>query len=118
MAWLVQMAQPISIRGHVTHVKPQIGLSALMVQTNIAEHVILSIIKVRFDMNTNPDETECPVLGNRLLNPEEVAKHLGISRSFAYQLLHTGAIPTVRLGKVRRVRPQDLETYIQKNLHP
>jgi excisionase family DNA binding protein len=53
----------------------------------------------------------------RLLKPGEVAALLNISRSFAYHLLETGAIPTVRLGKVCRVRPQDLEIYIQQNLH-
>ena len=53
----------------------------------------------------------------RLLKPVEVATMLGISRSFAYQLLQTGAIPCVRIGKALRVRPQDLETYIEQNIH-
>jgi excisionase family DNA binding protein len=55
--------------------------------------------------------------GQRLLKPVEVAGYLQISRSFAYHLLQTGAISTVRLGKTCRVRPQDLEAYIQQNLH-
>ena len=53
----------------------------------------------------------------RLLKPNEVAGLLSISRSFAYHLLQTGAIPTVRLGKACRVRPQDLAEYIEHNLH-
>ena len=53
----------------------------------------------------------------RLLKPNEVASLLNISRSFAYHLLQTGAIPTVRLGKACRVRPQDLAEYIENNLH-
>jgi excisionase family DNA binding protein len=53
----------------------------------------------------------------RLLKPVEVASMLRISRSFAYQLLQTGVIPVVRIGKVLRVRPQDLVTYIDQNIH-
>ena len=53
----------------------------------------------------------------RLLKPMEVASLLSISRSFAYQLLQTGTIPVVRIGKACRVRPQDLETYIEQNIH-
>ena len=53
----------------------------------------------------------------RLLKPTEIADLLNISRSFAYHLLQTGAIPTVRLGKACRVRPQDLAEYIENNLH-
>jgi excisionase family DNA binding protein len=34
-----------------------------------------------------------------LLRPGEVATALGISRAFAYQLLATGQLPSVRLGK-------------------
>lgn len=53
----------------------------------------------------------------RLLKPDEVATLLSISRSFTYQLLKTGAIPVVRLGNACRVRPQDLEAYIEQNIH-
>jgi len=53
---------------------------------------------------------------NRLLKAEDVAELLNISRSFAYLLMHTGQIPTVRLGRACRVRPQDLADYIEKNI--
>jgi len=56
-------------------------------------------------------------LSYRLLKPMEVASLLKISRSFAYQLLQTGVIPVVRIGTACRVRQQDLEVYIQKNIH-
>jgi excisionase family DNA binding protein len=55
--------------------------------------------------------------GNRLLKAAEVASLLSISRSFAYQLIQTGMIPVVRIGKACRVRPQDLEAYIVQNIH-
>jgi excisionase family DNA binding protein len=54
---------------------------------------------------------------NRLLKAVEVASLLNISRSFAYQLLQSGVIPVVRIGKACRVRPQDLEAYIVQNIH-
>jgi len=51
-----------------------------------------------------------------LLKADDVAAILNVSRSFAYQLLQSGAIPVVRLGKACRVRPQDLDEYIERNL--
>jgi excisionase family DNA binding protein len=54
--------------------------------------------------------------GNRLLKAEDIASLLNISRSFAYQLLQTGVIPVVRIGKACRVRPQDLDAYIVQNM--
>lgn len=53
----------------------------------------------------------------RLLKISDIAALLNISRSFAYQLLQTGAIPVVRLGKACRVRPKDLQAYVEQNLH-
>ena len=56
------------------------------------------------------------MVANQLLKPNEVAIALNISRSFAYFLIRTGQIPSVRIGQSAvRVRPQDLETYIQQN---
>ncbi len=49
-----------------------------------------------------------------LLNGDEVARILHVSRSFAYLLMKRGDIPAVRIGTAVRVRPQDLEQYIQK----
>lgn len=53
---------------------------------------------------------------NTLLRPSDVATRLNISISFAYRLMQTGAIPVVRIGTACRVRPQDLEEYIHRNL--
>jgi excisionase family DNA binding protein len=52
-----------------------------------------------------------------LLTAEQVAEILQISRSFAYALMRRGEIPTVRMGRSVRVRPQDLEKYIESNIH-
>jgi excisionase family DNA binding protein len=68
-------------------------------------------------MNVNPGNTTTTFNCERLLKPNEVADFLNISRSFAYQLLQSGEIPVVRLGKACRVRPKDLQAYVEQNLH-
>ena len=50
-----------------------------------------------------------------LLKSDEVAKTLHVSRSFAYLLMKRGDIPAVRVGTAVRVRPEDLERYINNN---
>jgi excisionase family DNA binding protein len=52
----------------------------------------------------------------RLLTAFDVAYRLHLSRSCTYDLMQSGAIPTVHIGKSRRVRLQDLENYIEKNI--
>ena len=51
-----------------------------------------------------------------LLKAVDVARVLSISRSMAYQLMQRNEIPTVRIGRATRVRPQDLERFIGENL--
>ncbi len=52
-----------------------------------------------------------------LLKAREVAEILKISRAMAYNLMLRGEIPTVRIGKCRRVRPEDLVKYIESNTY-
>jgi excisionase family DNA binding protein len=52
-----------------------------------------------------------------LLKAKEVADILKISRAMAYNLMLRGEIPTVRIGKCRRVRPEDLIMYIESNTY-
>jgi excisionase family DNA binding protein len=54
---------------------------------------------------------------NTLLKAKEVADILQISRAMAYTLMQRGDIPTVRIGKARRVRPEDLIKYIESNTY-
>jgi len=49
-----------------------------------------------------------------LLNSLDVAERLNVSRSYAYLLIWRGDTPTVRIGGLVRVRPEDLEEYICK----
>jgi excisionase family DNA binding protein len=54
---------------------------------------------------------------NTLLKAKEVAEILQISRAMAYNLMLRGELPTVRIGKCRRVRPEDLIKYIESNTY-
>jgi excisionase family DNA binding protein len=51
-----------------------------------------------------------------LLTPEEAARRLRIGRTFIYQLLREGAIPSVKIGRVRRVRVRDVDKFVEKLL--
>jgi excisionase family DNA binding protein len=51
-------------------------------------------------------------MDERLLKPAEVAEILQVSKAMAYALMQRGEIPTVRIGKVVRVRRMDLQKYI------
>jgi excisionase family DNA binding protein len=50
----------------------------------------------------------------RLLKSEEVARILQVSKAYAYVLMNRGEIPAVRIGKIVRVRLEDLERYINE----
>lgn len=52
----------------------------------------------------------------KLLKATQVAEVLNISRAFAYQLMKKGELNTVVIGAARRVRPEDLQRYIEENL--
>jgi len=52
-----------------------------------------------------------------LLKARDVAEILQISRAKAYYLMLRGEIPTVRIGKCRRVRPEDLILYLKNNTY-
>ena len=47
-----------------------------------------------------------------MLTPEEVADALGVGRSTVYDLLRLKVLPSVRIGRSRRVRVEDLRDYV------
>jgi excisionase family DNA binding protein len=65
--------------------------------------------------NNNPKD-QLRVNPEPLLTAAEVSYRLHLSRSCTYDLMQSGVIPTVHIGKSRRVRVQDLENYIEKNI--
>lgn len=54
-------------------------------------------------------------MDENLLKGGDVARILGVSRSFAYSLMQRGDIPTVRVGNAIRVRPDDLVRFIEQH---
>ena len=48
----------------------------------------------------------------RLLSPLEVCQRLGVDTRSVYQLLRSGEIRSVRLGRAIKVRQSDLEGYL------
>jgi excisionase family DNA binding protein len=50
-----------------------------------------------------------------LLKAEDVAEILNISRSMLYRLVKRGELPSIHIRSSVRVRPQDLEKYIEKD---
>jgi excisionase family DNA binding protein len=49
---------------------------------------------------------------DRLLTADEVAERLSIGLSTAYLLLQRGELPSVRIGRSVRVRPEDLGRFV------
>jgi excisionase family DNA binding protein len=49
-----------------------------------------------------------------MFNPRDTAKILSISRSQVYQLLKTGDLESVRIGRSRRISQDQLIRYINK----
>jgi excisionase family DNA binding protein len=47
-----------------------------------------------------------------LLTPEETAQQLRIARVRVFELIKTGALPSVKIGSSRRIRAADLEKYV------
>lgn len=52
-----------------------------------------------------------------VLTPDEVAQHLKCGRTKTYELIAQNAIPSFRVGRLRRVRLADLEAYIDEQVH-
>jgi excisionase family DNA binding protein len=69
--------------------------------------------KSPFTALTSPAEPPPP---DRLLTGQEVADLLNVSKAKAYQLMQTGEIATVPMGRVVRVRRQDLDEFLQNRL--
>lgn len=51
----------------------------------------------------------------KLLNMREVAEILGIGQTLAWQLVWDGKLTSVRVGRFIRVRPADIEKFLDEN---
>jgi excisionase family DNA binding protein len=68
------------------------------------------------DTRTNREATIPDGGSERLFSPEQLARHLGIGRTLAYQLLAKKLIPSFTIGKLRRVRKADVDRYVEERL--
>ncbi len=55
-----------------------------------------------------------PAVGEMLITVPEAARRLAISRSYLYQYLQRGKLPSVRIGRARRIRVTDLEGFVER----
>src|SRR5215213_1302677 len=51
---------------------------------------------------------------HRLLSVQEVSEQLGMGRSWVYNQIKSGELPSVQLGGTVKIKRQDLEGYIQR----
>lgn len=58
----------------------------------------------------------------KLLTPDQVAERLQVSVQTIYTWMRSGYLPSVKMGRLWRVRPNDLEDFIKqqktKDNHP
>ena len=50
---------------------------------------------------------------SRLLNAQDVAAALKMGLSTVYMLVERGELPSIRIGRSVRIRPEDLEKFIE-----
>ena len=48
-----------------------------------------------------------------LLTPKEAARALGLSQSYIYELLGSEALPSITIGRTRRIPRRALEAFIE-----
>ena len=51
-------------------------------------------------------------------SPDELWRWLGLGRTKIYELLRSGEIPSYKIGRVRRIRRQDIEVWLERNRYP
>lgn len=46
---------------------------------------------------------------------DELVHWLGLGRTKTYEMLRSGEIPSYKIGRVRRIRRQDVEAWLERN---
>ena len=52
-------------------------------------------------------------MNEKLLTPEQVAERLRVTERTVYSWLRRGKLPALKLGRLWRIRPDDLETFLE-----
>lgn len=68
-------------------------------------------------MITNQPQSNQHSKQTPLLTANDVAEILRIGKSTVYLLLQRGDLPSVHIGRAVRIRPVDLEHFIDRNLN-
>ncbi len=50
-----------------------------------------------------------------MISPAELQEWLGCGRSMTYNLLATGTIPSFKVGRLTRIKPSDVNEFIERN---
>jgi excisionase family DNA binding protein len=66
-------------------------------------------------MDAATDNRNARAARTPLATVAEVARYLSISRSKLYQIMDNGTLPYIKMGKSRRMRWDDVESFIAKN---
>lgn len=54
---------------------------------------------------------------NKLLaSPDEACEELGVRRSTLFKLLAAGEIPSIKIGRLRRIPFESLRAYVQRQV--
>lgn len=53
--------------------------------------------------------------GGRLISPAQLQDWLGLGRTKTYELLQSGGIRSYRVGRLVRVRKDDVEEFLERN---
>ncbi len=61
----------------------------------------------------NPDPRHNTDVKPLLLTVEEAALKLRCGRSTIYNLMDAGALPSLKIGNLRRIRPEALENFVE-----
>lgn len=62
----------------------------------------------------NPDVVASGPLAPRLVDTDQAAALLGVSRSLMKQLLASGEIPSRKIGALRRIAVADIDAYVAR----
>ena len=90
----------------------------------VAKQFIIAIefLLERIKQNGNPNDESTGKFVNedsietRLLTAPDIVRILNISKGAAYKLIQLKQIPSIRINRNVRVRPEDLDEFISKNL--
>jgi hypothetical protein len=93
------------------HINGYTSVNRRLSEINIYQkvHYVKNDFQRRSYMNNNYENLPA------VLNANQLAEALGISRAGAYQLLNTGTFPTLRIGKRLLVPKDKLIEWIERN---